>query len=131
MPKSNFPAARIVLIGLKNKLGTQLVSVLSGQQHRVRYVPSLSHSACVGLIEKLQPDVVFCAAEPEYCYTSLLEAVKQMRPALPVVVVSRLPEISKWLNALEAGAADYCCPPFESAHIRWILESALRPQAVA
>jgi DNA-binding NtrC family response regulator len=131
MPKTNAHVTRIVLIGLKNTLGTQLMSVLSGHQHSARYVPSLSQSASLGLIEKLQPDVVFCAAEPEHCYTSLLEAIKQKRPDLPVVVVSRLPEIPKWLNALEAGAADYCCPPFESTQIGWILEKALRPQAVA
>jgi len=131
MPKTTAHVTRIVLIGLKNTLGTQLMTVLSGHQHSVRYVPSLSHSAALSVIEKLQPDVVFCAAEPEHGYMSLLGIIKQKRPDLPVVVVSRLPEIPKWLNALEAGATDYCCPPFESTQIGWILERALRPQAVA
>jgi chemotaxis response regulator CheB len=39
--------------------------------------------------------------------------MKQERPGVPVVVVSRLPEASLWLNVLELGAADYCAAPFE------------------
>ncbi len=44
---------------------------------------------------------------------------------LPVVVVSRLPEVSEWLDALDAGAADYCAAPFEHQHMSWLIESAL------
>jgi len=55
--------------------------------------------------------------------------MKAERPGLPVVAVSRLPEVSAWLNALELGAADYCAPPFEPAQIHWILQSALKPAA--
>jgi len=42
-----------------------------------------------------------------------------------VVVVSRIPETSEWLDALEAGATDYCAAPFERQHISWVVESAL------
>lgn len=68
---------------------------------------------------------MFCPAEPEQ-YASLLEAMKAERPGVPVVVVSRLPEVSAWLHALELGAVDYCAPPFEPDHIQWILQSALK-----
>jgi FixJ family two-component response regulator len=44
---------------------------------------------------------------------------------LPVVIVSRLPEVSEWLDALDAGAADYCAAPFEHQHMSWLIESAL------
>jgi DNA-binding NtrC family response regulator len=60
----------------------------------------------------------------------LLEAIAHRWPELPVIVVSRMPEVSEWLDAIEAGAADYCAAPFESAHIQWILSSTLRqPQS--
>jgi hypothetical protein len=41
--------------------------------------------------------------------------------------VSRLPEVSGWLQALEQGAADYCGAPFEPRHVRWALNSSLAP----
>jgi hypothetical protein len=56
-----------------------------------------------------RPRVVFCSAQPEI----LQEALRRF-PQLPVVVVSRLPEVRAWLDALEAGAADYCAASFES-----------------
>lgn len=129
MPQNN--PSNVVLLGLENVLATQLGKVLSEQRHSVHTLPLQSHSRCLNQIGKLRADVVFCAAEPTCSYTALLQALKKKNPALPVIVVSRLPEVSEWLNALEAGAADYCCPPFESAHIRWILESALGAQNAA
>jgi len=50
---------------------------------------------------------------------------------LPVVVVSRDAETANWVLALEAGAQDYCAPPFEPSHIRWILEAAARTRCAA
>jgi len=46
---------------------------------------------------------------------------------VPVIVVSRVPEVSSWLHALEQGAADYCGAPFEARQIRWALNSSLAP----
>ena len=46
-------------------------------------------------------------------------------PGKPIVVVSRSADVSTWLDALEAGAADYCAPPFEAIQIRWILDALL------
>jgi hypothetical protein len=67
------------------------------------------------------PQVVFCPSAPR----SLRRALRHF-PRLPVVVVSRLPEVATWLDALEAGAADYCSAPFESIHLDWILRNHLR-----
>ena len=53
------------------------------------------------------------------------------RPDLPVVIVNRLPENSRWLDALELGAADYCGAPFESQHLRWLIDSVMRHPAAA
>jgi DNA-binding NtrC family response regulator len=51
--------------------------------------------------------------------------VRRERPALPFVVVSRVPNTKEWLDALEAGATDYCAGPFGIRQIRWLMESAL------
>jgi PleD family two-component response regulator len=36
-----------------------------------------------------------------------------------------LPEVDDWLDAMEAGAADYCAEPIEKRQLDWILESNL------
>jgi DNA-binding response OmpR family regulator len=51
--------------------------------------------------------------------------VRAERPTLPFVVVTRIPETGEWLDALEAGATDYCSAPFESRQINWLMEAAL------
>lgn len=68
--------------------------------------------------------IVFCACESGHLQEALLEF-----PNLPIVVVSRLPEIVDWLDALEAGAADYCAAPFEPVQLRWLLDAHMRPRA--
>jgi hypothetical protein len=40
-----------------------------------------------------------------------------------------MPDPAQWLNALEAGAADYCGAPFETVQVRWIMGSILRQHA--
>ena len=69
-------------------------------------------------------DIVFAGGEPSQ-YLSLLRLVRDERPALPFVVVTPIPETMAWLDALEAGATDYCSSPFESRQIHWLMESAL------
>ncbi len=65
-----------------------------------------------------KPNLVFCpSARP------LLRQALSLFPETPVVVVSRLPEVDGWLDALEEGAADYCAPPFETIQIRWLLDT--------
>ena len=66
-------------------------------------------------------DLVFCNSD--------LQQVKEMRASYPqaaVIVVSRLPNVSEWLDCIEAGAADYCSAPFEVAQLRWVIDSSLR-----
>lgn len=67
--------------------------------------------------------IVFCAAE-----SGVLQLAMSQFPQIPVVVVSRLPDTEDWLDALEAGAADYCAAPFEPVQLRWLLDAHLRPR---
>jgi DNA-binding NtrC family response regulator len=114
----------VVRVGLVGGLAEELGKALSREGCTVWLEPLAPRDQALRLIET-DADVVFCPAEPEQ-YAPLLEAMKAKRPGLPVVVVSRLPEVSAWLDALERGAMDYCAPPFESAQIHWVLQSALK-----
>ena len=117
--------SKIVLFGLADSVAAELVRGLSDQARAVYSFPCAPARDCLALIEELRPDLVFCAAEPER-YTPLLEAVRLEKPGLPIIVVSRSGETSEWLNALEAGASDYCAPPFEATQIQWMLETAFK-----
>ena len=88
---------------------------------------ALAHCGCTVFrhdagADRPQADIVFCSNQP----ATLSQALAQFKPA-PVVVVSRLPEVEGWLDALEAGAADYCAAPFEPAQLGWLLETHTRP----
>jgi DNA-binding NtrC family response regulator len=118
----------IVLFGLSATLGAELGKALMAGGHTVHTYPFLPAAEYPPLLKSVRAGLVFCAADAK-SYPALLEAIKQTNPALPVVVVSRLPEVTEWLNALEAGASDYCAPPFESTNIGWILDAAVRDAA--
>jgi len=128
MANKNWSDPRVVLIGLDGSRADELRQVLREQGYAVHSRPLPRFSQALSLVEEVKADLVFCSAEPEQC-APLLQAMKQERTDVPVVAVSRLPEVSLWLNALELGAADYCAPPFESIQIQWILESALKSAA--
>ena len=34
-------------------------------------------------------------------------------------------ETREWLDALDAGAVDYCAAPFEHQHMQWLINTAL------
>jgi DNA-binding NtrC family response regulator len=79
-----------------------------------------------GIVERSanHAGVVFCPFSRDL--TALLDATRDSR--IPVIVVTRNPETREWLDAMEAGAFDYCSAPFEPRQLQWILDSA-RPRA--
>ena len=113
--------ARIVLTGLESPAMEDLGRVLSEQGHEV----VVGWEGALGAA-----DAIFCSGD-EPTYAALVQEVRKLRPNLPVVVVTRLPETAKWLDALEAGAADYCSAPFETVQICWLLSGLLAAGGVA
>ncbi len=105
--------AKILLVGLDPPLADDLIDVLHQLGHSVQTV-AIGCSA----LEGGDASLIFAASD-DLC------AVLRSRPGLPVVVVSRLPEVSAWLDALEQGAADYCGAPFERKQLGWVLNSSL------
>ena len=116
------PTANFILHQLEESLATQLCNAVSETGHVFHAASSTSE--CLSLAERLRADVVFCNAD-RVKYHSLLDALQRRGLQLPVVVVSRIPETSEWLDALDAGATDYCAAPFEHQHISWLIQSAI------
>ena len=107
--------AKILLFGLEATMADDLSRVLRQLGENVQTVAPGSGAAIPGDVQ-----LIF-APEAD------LVSMRQIRPGVPVIVVSRLPEVSAWLRALEQGAADYCGAPFEPRQVRWALNSSLAP----
>jgi DNA-binding NtrC family response regulator len=112
----NTAGANVVLFGLGDVPRVELDRILPGQTRVVQ--------GCFTTLAFLDAVLVLCAAErPEY--RSLLQALRREKPELPVVVLSRCPEVREWVDAMEAGASYYCGLPLEPWDVRWILQAAL------
>ena len=109
--------ARVVLIGIEPVAEESIRRTLALDRHLI-----------VG--ELSEADIVFAGGEPEQ-YLAVLARVRTARPTLPFVVVTRLPETAKWLDALEAGATDYCSVPVETRQIQWMMETAVPRRGTA
>ena len=123
---THFSEAKVILFGLEDSLARELRDALRRCSHAA--VSDSFHSSGHTLAHLVTDsvDILFCGPN--------LETVKTLRESSPntrIVVVSRLPEVMDWLEAMEAGADDYCAPPFEDSHIRWILANNLRPTRLA
>ncbi|HEV2348567.1 MAG TPA: hypothetical protein VG028_01850 [Terriglobia bacterium] len=123
MRQEETSGSKIVIFGLADGLAHDSKKVLAEQGHDVFSSPFLPAAQALSLIEQVHADFVFCDADPAH-YLVLLEAIRRVNLGLPLVVVSPQPDTNAWLDALQAGATDFCAPPFESASLRWILASA-------
>jgi DNA-binding NarL/FixJ family response regulator len=112
--------ANVVLFGLEATLAHELNSALVGFCDGVAPEPIEDSSECLDVLAAAGVNLVFCAPDVE-----VVRELRSARPKASIVVVSRLPEVMDWLDAMEAGADDYCAAPFEPAQMRWILESNL------
>lgn len=116
--------ANILLLGMDPEPADQLSQVLAREGHRVWLATSLKDAP-----EECAADLVFSDSR-EGLWRGVLRQLQADRPEVPLIVVTRFPQIELWLDALEAGAQDYCAAPFEPAHLGWIVESALRTSSV-
>ena len=110
------PARKAILFHLEETLEAQLASALRASAWEA--IPSSQSFTAA------PDDVIFCNAGAAFL------TAKATFPGVPVVVVNRVAEIDQWLDALEAGAADYVAAPFEEIKIRWLLQ-ALPATAIA
>lgn len=117
--------AKVVFVGIEQAFAVQIARALAVERHQLEQKPG---DAVVP--DLVDADIVFAGGEPAH-YLSLLRKVREVHPTLPFVVVTRVPETREWLDALEAGATDYCSSPFETRQINWLMESALPKQRPA
>jgi DNA-binding response OmpR family regulator len=116
---------RVTLLGLPEDLELPLAKVLREEAHKVvrkSHLQDLRHGPKAG--------VVFISAD-DPGFRQTIEELRQSEPDLPVIVVTRTPGTTQWLDALDAGATDYCGAPFERLQVRWIMNSVKRTEESA
>jgi DNA-binding NtrC family response regulator len=122
MAKEGLPARKVLLCGLDPSIAEELRAAIQSSDPEVE-VQACAASPSDG--SKYRFDFIFCS------FSGSLPECADGKCAVPVVVVSRNPEAREWIEAMEAGASDYCAAPFEAAQIRWILEANSRSYSTA
>ena len=110
---------KAMILGLTDDLARDLLKPLA---------PFCSNVASASAVDPClkQADVIFCNPD-----RNMVRKLRSANPAASIVVVSRHPEVSDWLDSIEAGATDYCAAPFDTTQVQWILESSRLVQARA
>lgn len=124
LPKSE-PNLRVVLLGLPLDIAESLGQIVS-RWGAIFYIPLLFPILqSLGLIREAAPDLVFVwtGEDPG---TTLLEAVRRAAPQVPAVAVNSHVKMHEILNVLDAGATDYCTPPFDLIHLQGLLGTTAR-----
>jgi DNA-binding NtrC family response regulator len=123
--------ARVLLLGLEDSVASDLGQALKGDRHAVSAAALDAPAILARQVEHSLTDIVFCGGAPRDI-AALVGALRELGSRVPVVVATRLPDAIYWLDALDAGAWDYCTAPFEPALVRRILENALKyPRVLA
>ena len=117
--------ANILVVGLDEPLAAELCRALRDQRHSVLSEAFTSAADCLTTVERVGADLVFCGTDRQQ-YQTILDHLHRLGQSVPVVVVSRLPETGDWLDAMDAGAWDYCAPPFEPKLVQSIISNTLQ-----
>jgi DNA-binding NtrC family response regulator len=112
--------AAILLFGLENDMADSLALILRRMHHNVRITNSME-----AVLRQPGTQVLFVGGDHDH-YRETIHLLVSKLPSTAVVVVNRLPESARWLDALELGAADYWGAPFETTQISWLLEGVMR-----
>lgn len=109
--------AVVLLLGLSDEVAIDLTKSLNEISESL----TVSREPLTELEQAARAGLVFCPPDPR-----LIEDLRRASKGVRVIAVSRLAEVCDWLDAMEAGAHDYCAAPFEPSQVRWLLESSLR-----
>jgi two-component system response regulator FlrC len=113
---------RLLLLGLDASTSECLEAALPGEATALtRKIPTDVRSF-LAMVKEWRPDVLFCPAGHRHLKEILARASAER---LPVVVVTRHPDAREWIEAMDAGAADYVAAPFHRDQIEWVLQSSL------
>jgi len=112
--------ASIVLLAIENEMAEPLERMLRYDRHNVHVTDCMQKA-----LGRSDADILFLSGDSPG-YRDVVRKLTRLRPDLPIIVTNRVPDNHRWLDALDAGATDYCGAPFEAVQVRWILDAAMR-----
>ena len=103
------------------------VQIIGFPEEDSRVAEGLAANGCyarrIGRTSELQADRAVFVYGDNAGWLELLREIRALHPSTFLVVVTRIPDSSKWLEALEAGANDYCSLPLERQQVQWLIRS--------
>jgi DNA-binding NarL/FixJ family response regulator len=111
--------ANVVMVGLDETAADRIGEALGAGLHRIDRQPSSAEPESLD-----SADIVFAGSDRQQ-YLPLLRGFRTTHPSTPFVVVARIPDTGEWIDAMEAGATDYCSETDEARQIGWIVNSLL------
>ena len=110
--------ANVLFFGIDPELASDLQQALTGLCDGAQREALPGAADSLSTLKDGDVDLVFCNAD-----TNVIRNLRSTAPHTLLVAIGRFPEVSDWIDSLEAGADDYCAAPFERHQLRWIFES--------
>ncbi len=122
--------ANILVVDDDRNIRRMLATALEGAGHNVAEAAgaaqALSRLAAAPAVELVLTDVRMEKTDG----IALLEQIKQLRPALPVIIMTAFGSIPAAVEAMRLGAYDYVPKPFSAQQIRQTVARALEIQSL-
>jgi len=108
--------ANVWLVGLERKCAAEIARVASAAHHGV-----FERTDRIDTHELADAGIIFAGGAPQV-QQSLVRRIRGAYPTLPVVAVLETFRLEDMLDAIEAGATDYCWTPIGQRPIQRFLE---------
>ncbi|MGH9466756.1 MAG: sigma-54-dependent transcriptional regulator [Terriglobales bacterium] len=110
----NQDVVREICLSVAGQLGYRATGVSSGAD-------------LLRCFEQDPPDVLVCEVQlPDMNGVELLQRVKQLWPAVPVLLTTAYATVGMAVEAMKLGASDYLAKPFEVEELRLLLQNCVR-----
>ncbi|MGH9392757.1 MAG: response regulator, partial [Terriglobales bacterium] len=107
-------AIREICTSVAEQLGYRASGVSSGRE-------------ALACWDKDSPDVLVCDVRlPDMGGVELLKRLKQVAPAVPVLLMTAYGTVGTAVEAMKLGACDYITKPFEIEEMRLLLQNCVR-----
>ena len=121
---------RILVVEDEDSIASFVVKGLTAEGHTVERAANVADAIAIGTAYDFDL-VLLDLVLPDGRGTEVLQAIRAVRPELPVIIVSALGEIDDKVDLLDAGADDYLVKPFAFAELAARVRAAARQGAAS
>jgi DNA-binding NtrC family response regulator len=116
---------RALIVSCRENLFHQLETALNGAGIASQHAPSCRAARAI-LEQADRPALVFSEVKlPDGTFDGIIGVAAQQATPAAVIVISEVMDYQTFLDAIEAGAADFIAPPFSSTDIAWVIGNVL------